>query len=59
MTIGAIRRVLYGAARSLGDLDAARRGPRATGRRVVRKRAYRGACRATSRALAAYRRFGL
>lgn len=54
--IGAVRRALYGAARALGDVDAVRRGPRATGRRVVRKRAYRATYRATSRAL---RRFGL
>jgi hypothetical protein len=47
---------LYRIARTMGDVNAARRGPSAYGRRVVRKRVYRTTNRATAKAL---RRFGL
>lgn len=41
-TIPRARRGLYRAARTLGDVDAAAHGPAALGKRIVRKRVYRG-----------------
>lgn len=45
------RSLLYRVARGMGDVSAARRGPSAYGRRVVRRRVYRTTNRATARAL--------
>lgn len=50
------RSALYQAARILGDLQAAQRGPAPLGRRLVRKQAYRITNRALARGL---RRAGL
>jgi hypothetical protein len=41
-TSSSLRRSLYRSARLLGDAQAIARGPAATGRRYVRKAAYRG-----------------
>lgn len=46
-----LRSDLYGIARLLGDVSAARRGPAALGRRVVRRGAYRATNAALWRAL--------
>lgn len=51
-----MRSQLYRAARDLGDIEAASRGPGALGRRVVRRRVYRTTNRWTRRLL---RGFGL
>lgn len=48
---GQLRRWLYLGARALGDYQAARRGPAAMGRRVVRRRSHRLSGRATARVL--------
>ena len=50
------RSQLYRAARDLGNLNAAERGPAAYGKRVVRRRVYRTTNRWTRRVL---RGFGL
>lgn len=41
MSIASTRRAAYHVARALGDVQAARRGPNAYARRVVRRHAYR------------------
>ncbi len=54
MNLRQVRRMTYRAARVMGDVDAARHGPSAYGRRVVRRRVYRasgGATRELCRAL--------
>lgn len=56
MTAGQLRRLLYRGARAMGDVQAARRGPAAMGKRVVRRRAHAITGRATGRVL---RRLGL
>lgn len=50
------RQALYAAARLFGDLSAARRGPAAMGRRLVRRQAYRTTNALLGRGL---RRWGL
>lgn len=56
MNISRPRHLLYRSATVLGDLSAARRGPAAMGKRLVRKRAHRVTGGATQRVL---RRVGL
>jgi hypothetical protein len=51
-----LRRNLYRAARDLGDIEAAAKGPRTLGKRVARREVYRAEGRFTRRVL---RRFGL
>lgn len=51
-----LRSQLYRAARDLGNLQAAQRGPTAYGRRVVRRSVYRTTNRSLGKAL---RSFGL
>lgn len=51
-----LRTALYLGARALGDVDAARRGPKSLGRRYVRKAAYRATNRTLARSL---RKLGL
>lgn len=41
LTIGKVRSALYGTARLLGDISAVKHGPRAVGRRVLRRLAGR------------------
>lgn len=41
MTVGRVRGDSYRIARALGDVQAAKQGPVALGKRVVRKQAYR------------------
>lgn len=43
MNLNQLSRILYSAARITRDVNAVSRGPAATGRRIVRKAAYRKA----------------
>ncbi len=54
--MASLRSSLYRLARSLGDAQAAAKGPRAYGKRVVRRAAYRGVNKNLARVL---RRLGL
>jgi hypothetical protein len=56
MSRSSIRSQLYRAARDMGDVQAAGRGPGAYARRVVRRRVYRASNNLTSQLL---RSFGL
>ncbi len=49
------RNALYRAARLLGDVDAAKQGPEAYAKRLVRKRAYRTGNRGISRLLKGFK----
>ena len=51
-----LRSQLYRGARDMGNLEAAKKGPEAYGKRVVRRRVYRTTNRLTGRFL---RRLGL
>jgi hypothetical protein len=51
-----LRSQLYQAARDLGNVEAAEKGPASYGRRVVRRKVYRSTNRLTGRFL---RKFGL
>ena len=46
-----LTRALYALARALNDANAVRRGPRATGRRIIRRVAWRMAARFIGRTL--------
>lgn len=54
--MSSLRRSLYRASRTLGDMEAAERGPKVLGRRLVRRRVYREQGRLTRKIL---RGFGL
>lgn len=51
MTLADLRRSLYAGARGLGDVQAIRRGPKAVGRRLLRRTVCRTVYRNVSRVL--------